>query len=165
MSGLFETSGANFSECGTYRYRLWRIWDTDARPLVFCMLNPSTADAEQDDPTVARCKERARRGGYGGVIVVNLFALRSTDPKGLYSHPDPIGPHNNAHISNCCQEGDFICAWGNHGKLHGRDRVVLKLLAAHFVQPMALRVSKGGLPSHPLYLPYDLEPQPYGLAA
>ena len=165
MKDLLENNGARFSECGQYRYRLWRIWDEERRPLVFCMLNPSTADAETDDPTVARCRERARRLGYGGVVIVNLFALRSTDPKALYGHADPVGPHNNAHISNSCTWGDFVCAWGVHGKLHGRDKAVMRLLSEHQVEPLALRVTKQGQPSHPLYLPYDLNPEPFGMAA
>ena len=161
MGDLFASKGAGFSSCGRYRYNLWRIWDRARKPLAYCMLNPSTADAEQDDPTVARCSERARRLGYGGVTVVNLFALRSTDPKVLYSHPDPVGPDNDPAILAVASECDLICAWGNHGKLRGRDKAVLKLLRMAGLPALALKVSKDGHPSHPLYLPYDLEPMPY----
>src|SRR5690606_14314462 len=84
-------AGAEFSACGTYRYRLWRIWDTDKPLLLWIMLNPSTADDKQLDPTCARCQKWAQTWGYGGFMVANVFALRSTDPKGLYSINDPVG--------------------------------------------------------------------------
>lgn len=158
---LFATKGAGFSTCGQYRYNLWRIWDRTRKPLSYCMLNPSTADAEKDDPTVARCSERARRLGYGGVVVVNLFALRSTDPRALYKHYDPVGPDNDPAILAAASECDLICAWGNHGKLRGRAAQVLTMLRASGLPALALRVSKDGHPSHPLYLSYDLEPVPY----
>lgn len=165
MGALFETSGATFSACKSYRYRLWRTWDAAKPPLVFCMLNPSTADAEADDPTVSRCKERARRMGAGGLVVVNLFALRSTDPKALYQHADPVGPDNDSAILDAASQGDLVCAWGNHGKLYGRAAKVLALLRAAGLPALALRVSKEGHPSHPLYLPYELQPQPFEAAA
>lgn len=158
---LFADRGASFSPCGLYRYRLWRTWDSRNPPLVFCMLNPSTADAEQDDPTVARCSERARRLGHGGLEVVNLFALRSTDPKALYGHADPVGPENDSAILGAAERGKIVCAWGNHGRLRGRDKAVLKLLRAAGALAFALKISKDGHPSHPLYLSYDLRPEPY----
>ena len=74
-------SGADFSECGRYRYKLWRTWD-DVRPVVmFIMLNPSTADATADDPTIRRCIGFAHDWGYGGVRVGNLFAWRTPYPQ------------------------------------------------------------------------------------
>ena len=76
---LFEQSGASFSPCGTYRYTLWRRWSF-VPPATFVLLNPSTADATRNDPTVERCERRARELGCGGIRVANLFALRSTDP-------------------------------------------------------------------------------------
>lgn len=158
---LLNDRGAVFSDCDAYRYRLWRTWDARKPPLVFCMLNPSTATAEQDDPTIARCTERARRLGYGGLEVINLFGLRSTDPKALYGHADPVGPDNDSAILSAAERGNLICAWGNHGKLRGRDKAVLKLLRIAGLPALALKVSKDGHPSHPLYLPYDLEPVVY----
>jgi hypothetical protein len=158
VSDLLTDAGATFSPCRTYRYRLWRFWDQ--RPyLAFVMLNPSTADEVKNDPTVERCERRARVGGYGGVAVVNLFAFRSTDPAVLRKVADPVGPHNDAAITDVAkQAGRVICAWGTHGSLHGRDAHVLVMLHWHGVGTYALRVSKGGHPCHPLYLPYGLEP-------
>ena len=90
--------GALFSPDRVYRYRLWRRWKPEEPALVYVMLNPSTADEIDSDATVTRCIERARRMGYGGIEVVNLFALRSTDPTALYRHEAPVGPENDQHI-------------------------------------------------------------------
>lgn len=85
--------GADISACGAYRYRLDRLGALLGRGAVnFVMLNPSTADAEQDDPTIRRCLGYAFRWGFARLIVTNLYALRSTDPRALWEHPDPIGP-------------------------------------------------------------------------
>lgn len=154
---------AFISPCGLYRYWLVRSWDTALPMLCFVMLNPSTADAERDDPTITRCIERAKRLGYGGMIVVNLFAYRSTDPLQLWNVPDPIGPDNDQTIiqtaGNPATTG-VICGWGNHGAMMQRGATVLRLLRQAGVTPHALRMSKAGQPCHPLYLPYDLLPEP-----
>jgi hypothetical protein len=76
-------SGAELSACRTYRYRLWRQWDADLAPVVWVMLNPSTADESADDPTIRKCIGFAQRWGYGGIEVVNLYAYRSPDPRQL----------------------------------------------------------------------------------
>ena len=152
-------SDAIISECGTYRYLLQRSWDVKLQAVCFIMLNPSTADAQVDDPTIRRCIGFAQRFGFGQLEVVNLFALRSTNPKKLLDHQDPIGPENNeqivaaAHVCNLT-----ICAWGGNGGYKGRDKAVLKLLRDNDIVPHALRVSKDKRPAHPLYLPYSLTP-------
>ena len=154
---------AVLSPCGTYRYRLSRNFGmVGVDTCCFIMLNPSTADAEQDDPTIRRCIGYAKALGCGELTVVNLFAYRSTDPRALYgmSKPMAIGPENDRHIAEACNaSGVVICAWGNHGNLFNRSDEVLKVIRAQQgVRPMALKVSKTGQPGHPLYLKSDARP-------
>lgn len=157
-----EFSGAVFSPCGLYRYRLWRTWDATNPPLTFVMLNPSTAGAVANDPTVERCQRRAEMMGFGGVRVANIFALRSTDPGALYTMSDPIGPGNDAAILALAREGGMvICAWGTHGTLAGRGAAVMAMLCAAGIRPHHLGVNADGTPKHPLYRSYKTTPQPY----
>lgn len=93
-----ERAGAILSACGTYRYHLWRLWDKALPVMVFVMQNPSTADASHDDPTIRKCIGFAKRHGYGGISVRNIFALRATDERILLTHHDPFGPENDAHL-------------------------------------------------------------------
>lgn len=149
-----DQAGATFGPDRVYRYRLWRRW-ADGPTVCWVMLNPSTADEATLDPTIRRCVGFSRAWGYGALEVVNLFALRSTDPAGLYDHPAPIGPDNDRHIAEADQACDLtVCAWGVHGELAGRGADVLEMLG----RPMALRLTKDGHPNHPLYLPADLQP-------
>lgn len=172
MSGMFlemigtdaGVTGARFSPCKRYRYRLWRRW-ADTAACCFVMLNPSTADDIENDPTVERCVRRARSWGYGAVEVVNLFAWRSTDPRALYPsdecHVEPIGPDNDqAILEAAMQSGLVICAWGEHGRLGMRGLHVTRMLRKRGVALHALKINKGGEPAHPLYLPYSLKPVP-----
>jgi len=154
-----ETSGATFSDCRTWRYRLWRIWD-DTKPYAnFVMLNPSIADATILDPTVTRCVSFARAWGYGGLHVTNLFALVSTDPDGLYQAVDPVGPDNDQAIVDTARgAGVVVCAWGNHGAFNLRRHSVLARLRAAGIELSYLRLNGTGEPAHPLYLPGSLTP-------
>lgn len=158
--------GAEFSDCGNYRYRLWREFRVpDAKPMWrinFIMLNPSTADHDSNDPTVERCMRRAIDWGYDALDVTNIFALRSTDPYVLKAHAEPIGASNDEAIVSVAQQADtVIVAWGQHGTLGNRSKAVLDMLREAGVDPLALKVAVNGLPCHPLYLPYSLEPKPY----
>ncbi len=157
---LSETkSTAIFSNCEGYRFRLWRQWDSKKPFLCFVMLNPSTADEAKNDPTVERCEQRARRGGYGGVQIVNLFALRSTNPQALYTHPDPIGKGNDKAIVEACHESaTVICAWGSHGKLKERGTQIAGILRQEQIILHTLKMNNDGNPSHPLYLSYETAP-------
>lgn len=159
---LGETATATFSEDRAYRYRLTRTWDPAAPVATFVMLNPSTADAFTADPTVRRCIAFARRWGCGGLAVLNLFALRSTDPRGLHDHADPVGPGNDAVLTDWAQThaaagaaGPVVAAWGGYGVLHDRGAAVAALLIAQGVRLQALAITRGGQPGHPLYLRGD----------
>lgn len=150
---------AEFSACGTYRYWLSRIVDDrgDGR-IVFCMLNPSTADAEKNDPTVRRCIDFAGRWGARELVVVNLFAYRSTDPYKLRLTHDPVGPENNAAILRACDGArKIVAAWGTHGSYLSRDRQVVQLLDGHSI--FCLGVTKDRDPRHPLYVPAETPAQ------
>ncbi len=125
------------------------------------MLNPSTADESKNDPTVERCQRRARAMGFGGLVVVNLFALRSTDPQALYVAEDPYGSENMRVIIETSKAADMvICGWGKHGSLHGHGNFVLQRLRNNGVKPYALKLNKDGSPAHPLYIGYDVKPIP-----
>jgi len=143
-----------------YRYILTRRWD-EGSYVNFLMLNPSTADANVDDPTIRRCIGYARAWGYGSLVVTNLFAWRATDPKQLKSIMDPVGPKNDRVILETARAAHMvIAAWGNHGNLHGRDDAVRRLLAEAGIALHCLTVSPGsGQPAHPLYLPACLTPK------
>jgi len=153
--------GAALSTCGTYRYALLREWDPALPRAVFVLLNPSTADAEVDDPTLRRGVGFARAWGYGAVAYVNLFAYRATDPAEMRAAEDPVGPENDSHILQQARMADIVVlAWGAHAALHGRDRRVLDYLEPRF-NLYCLGRTKAGHPRHPLYLPGDTKPEPW----
>lgn len=162
LPSLFATSGAKFSEDKKYRYTLWRQWNSAGERVAFVMLNPSTADAWTNDPTVERCHRRAIQWGFGSLVVVNIFALRSTDPAKLYTDSDPVGPENDKHLHHAAKYSHLIvCGWGSHGKLLKRGDTALAILrAASAKLPFCLKQNADGQPAHPLYLPYSLKPFP-----
>lgn len=133
------------------------------RRIVWLMLNPSIADETRDDPTVARCVKRSRSWGYHVLEVVNVYALVSTDPRGLKIGDDlAVGPDNDRAILRACLAArSIVCAWGRHASA---DRVeqLADLLTPH-VAVSALQVNKDGSPAHPLYLPDALIPVSFGL--
>jgi hypothetical protein len=144
-----------------YRYLLGRTWGRE-RPAVFVMLNPSTATTTEDDPTVRRCIGYARAWNCGGLVVANIFALRSTDPDQLLIVGDPVGPDNDRHIWDAVLSGSpVVCAWGSHKAIrkYNRDHAILDIFRTAGVQPLCLRQTEGR-PHHPLYLPAALRPVP-----
>lgn len=146
---------AVFSPCGTYRYRLTRSWDESLSQFVFVMLNPSTADHKADDPTIRRCIRFALREHYGGLVVVNLFGFRATDPKKLRYQADPIGPDNTHHVCRAASEGRVVAAWGRIHKDH-RQRAAIVLEYLRLAGPVwCLGVTKDRQPRHPLMLRSD----------
>jgi hypothetical protein len=158
---------AEISPDGLYRYTLTREWSIGKRFLTYVMLNPSTADAEIDDATIRVCCGRAKLLNFHGILVLNLFALRTTNPKDLYNHSDPIGPKNNYYIINQLKElhnynAPIIVAWGNHGELNNRNKEFIELAKEYKVNMLALKITKKGQPSHPLRISYEKKLIPYG---
>lgn len=160
QSSLLVDSGATFSECRRYRYTLWRRW-ADGPPLVAICLNPSTADESANDATVERMVRRSQTWGFPAFVMLNLFAWRSTDPKGLLTVADPVGPENDAAIvEQCWSAATVICAWGSASPLVAkRSKAVLALLEG---VPLHYLFMGAEQPSHPLYLAYNLTPQKWG---
>jgi hypothetical protein len=164
-------SAATISDCGKYRFDLRRVWDVTTPPVLFVMLNPSTADASEDDPTIRRCVGFAKSWGRGGIVVVNLFALRATDPGELLEayrrRVDPIGPDNDRHIRAWADRCPIrVAAWGAHPYALGRANYVRTLFSPHgWNLPLChLGLTKGAHPRHPLYVKGDTKPTLWGLA-
>ena len=151
MSFIYKN--ATFSSCRKYRYSLFRIWDKKKKYVLFIGLNPSTANEEEDDPTIRRCSGYAQKWGYGGFIMVNLFAYRTTLPSNLKKVKYPVGRDNDKYIVKLSKKADItVAAWGNNGNLYSRDKQVLSLVP----KLMCLKINKSGQPAHPLYLKKDL---------
>ena len=145
---------AHFSECGQFRYLLTREFGGDSTCL-FIMLNPSTADAEQNDPTIRRCISFAKREGFGRLEVVNLYAFRSASPSVLFAAHDPVGPRNDHDIEAALDRADtVVVAWGNHA---GQERItkVVGLIERSGKVSNCFGLTKQGQPKHPLYLKAD----------
>jgi hypothetical protein len=155
---------AVLSDCEHYRYSLTRRWSV-APMLLWLMLNPSWADAMDPDPTVTRVVGFSRDSGYGGCTIGNLYAWRHHDPKTLRNCGalGAIGPDNDEHLRRMLAEcAAVVCAWGGSlppgGKARAADVLAMVREAGH--EPLALRVTKSGQPTHPLYLPAVLRPVP-----
>jgi len=156
--------GARISDDGLYRYVLGRRWAADGPLATFIMLNPSTADATEDDPTIRRCIGFAKSWGMAALHVVNLYAFRATKPADMFGAADPVGPENDRYLTNhamaACSGGmPLIAAWGANAK---PDRVAHVLSLPGMVALQALGLTKDGAPRHPLYLPATSERRPYG---
>lgn len=140
---------AVISACGNYRYRLARIWGAANEPTVlWVMLNPSTADASIDDPTIKRCIAFSQREGFGSMLVENLYAYRSTDPAKMLrlAATEATGPENYLRMveaRNCASK--IICAWGNPGGTYAPN-------ALRGAELWCLGKTGSGAPRHPLYL-------------
>lgn len=154
---------AFISACGKYRYGLARQWDESKPSVAFMLLNPSTANAEVDDPTVRRCIDYANSWDYGGIYIVNVCPYRSTDPKALpkVDIPDEIYDKNALHIAAVYKVVDkFIAGWGNSLPLSfiQKSGYIIKTLLER-KKLFMLAENKDGSPRHPLYLKKDLMPQ------
>lgn len=150
--------GADLSSCGRYRYVLHREWAPRTARMLFIMLNPSTADALVDDPTIRRCMGFARREKYGGIDVVNLYAWRATDPRELAEAFDPQGPDNDRYLDDRIREQAqsdalIICAWGAHPIATEVGDALITRYKLEGVDFHCLGKTKDGHPKHPLYVP------------
>lgn len=155
---------AVISDCRLYRYWLLRQWNWDLRCAGFIMLNPSRADHEIDDPTIKKCMLLARNWGCGGIEVVNLFAFRSTDPEGLVTAEDPVGPENDEAIRNALEHcKPLVVAWGNSvPKSHlGRVDRVMAIVKAVGMPVSCVKLNANGSPKHPLFVKGDTELVPF----
>jgi hypothetical protein len=151
---------AIISPDGVYRYSLSRSgWMGDGT-LIWLLLNPSTADASVDDPTIRRVIGFTQREGYAEAVILNLFALRSTNPDVLVDHPDPVGEINDRYLVTQTCSRRVVCAWGAHPVAAERGRTVMHD-ALRFSTPLCLGVTAGGQPRHPLYLPKTAALIPY----
>lgn len=169
---LFDltASYAHLSDCGTYRYTLGRRWG-EGPVVTYVMLNPSTADATEDDATIRKCRRFAERYWQaGGIHVVNLYAFRATKPPAMWfaerqQGVDIVGPENDETLRSAFAtahgEGSpVVFAWGANGK--GRRPELVRIMAlAQGVRPLALATTKDGIPGHPLMLAYANKPKPW----
>lgn len=150
---------AHISDDRLYRYWLGREWSTGYL-LPFVMLNPSTADAQVDDPTIQRCMGFARREKAAGMTVYNLYAFRATDPKMLRSAINPVGS-DNENILRALVEGaarddhPIVCAWGQHPMAHLHGFNFCQMARKHGARLKCLGMTNRGYPRHPLYVRGD----------
>lgn len=160
-------TGAVFSDCGKYRYRLWRHWDLSLPLLGLGLMNPSKAGEVENDRTISGQCTRAQMLGFGGIEVWNAFAYIETDSTKLTrlvrDGVDIIGPQNDGWILNIALRcHTMYCGWGVPGHtLLERGPFVKALLIAHGVVPQCLGVNADGSPRHPLYIGYDVRPVPF----
>ena len=153
---IVRSDSANFSKCGRYRYLLTREFGGESTCL-FVMLNPSTADAADDDPTIRRCIGFAKREGFGRLEVVNLYGYMAAKPAGLFACGEPVGDGNYFAIAEALSQADVVVvAWGNHGSLHsGRIEAFIDMIELSGNRAKCFGLTGEGQPKHPLYLRLD----------
>lgn len=171
MSDLFEVEApdiiktARISPCHFYRYKLTRYWGGGTF-MSFVMLNPSTADASNDDPTIRRCMGFARREGAGGIVVGSLFAFRATSPADMKAAADPFGPGNELALREIARAAviggrPVVCAWGAHGDEFGTNLLAMGIFQQEGAEMACLGKTAAGHPRHPLYVKGDQPLVPY----
>ncbi|EHK57717.1 DUF1643 domain-containing protein [Allomesorhizobium alhagi] len=160
---------AIISDCGLYRTELRRVWNSDLPLLVVCMLNPSTADHRKNDPTILALIHFGKLWGYGGLLVINLFAFRSPSPADMMAVSEPFGPCNARAIADAMEYardngGRLLAAWGNHGDHHDRaEWFCNRALQVYRLTLICLGTTKGWKPKHPMArgkhrIPRDQQP-------
>lgn len=147
-------ASASLSACGDYRWTLHRKWD-EGPEVLWIMLNPSTADANADDPTVRRCAGFSKSWGFGGLTIANLYAARTPRPSDLSRLADPVGVRNDQVLRALVRHAAaVVVAWGAHPLAAARAGTVLPLLTS----PLCIGTTRGGHPRHPLYVRADTQP-------
>jgi hypothetical protein len=145
---------ATISYCGFYRYDLTRRWEEGGTTCAFIGLNPSTADADIDDPTVRRCIGFAKNWGHSQLVMINAYAYRATNPENMKEAENPVGPMNNEYLMLWSEKCEIVvAAWGTN-ITRMRQQYLKDIIKDMFI----LRLTKNGFPSHPLYLPKNLSP-------
>ena len=160
-------TNAIMSDCGKYRYELHRTWDEKKKKVLFIMLNPSTADIHNNDLTTIRCMNFAKKWGYGGIMIGNIFPYRTKKPKYLrqwmkmrFKEDYPVeNLYNTNHVNEMAQQADLIvCAWGCNHK--GIPEWISEIPNLHYLE----LCDDGFTPKHPLgNLSKDLVPKQYKL--
>lgn len=166
ISEKYLEATAKISECGKFRYELSRQWrvGTEGKFVLWCMLNPSTADGESDDPTIRKCVGFSKKWGYGALVIVNVSAYRATDPRELKKSGYQVEPENRAIIRESALKANLIiAAWGNHATSQQVwDTFRLLRKGSDFNRPIrCLGKTKRGMPKHPLYVPYETPLEDY----
>lgn len=159
---------ANLSLCGKYRYNLTRIWDYSKKRIVFIGLNPSTADAVEDDATITRLIEFTKSWGYGGFTIVNIYAFRTRYRTKLNVRSrigdDIYGPENKANIAIACTNplvDKIICMWGKDAARWDKRDFIDYIKEGWKDKLYCFQKNGDGSPTHPLYLAASTRPIPY----
>ncbi len=171
VANVYTKTSAIISKCGKYRYELTREWESNFRradrpkSVTFIMLNPSTADASEDDPTIRRCVSFAKAQNAIKLIVVNLFAYRTfsvSELKAVRYDTDIIGPEYWDRLRKTLAKSEtIVCAWGAHGSLLDQDALVYEYVKETHNWLFALTINSDGSPKHPLYIRGDAKKVPY----
>lgn len=163
MDSRTSASGATFSVCRRYRYRLWRSWGDRENRVVFVGINPSSANEVDNDHTITKCLGFGGLWGFGAIDMVNPFAFVSTDQRGLLDATDPIGPENDRLLADVFAGATrVVWAWGQGKTVAVRKLLKDRLDSASWRALVAgIRCETGtfgitdeGYPRHPLMLPY-----------
>jgi hypothetical protein len=159
-----------------YRYLLSRdLAESSSKVLVVSMLNPSTADETNDDPTVLSVCRLARNAGFAKVKVLNLFAIRATNPKDMWLHSSPTGENNWKTWTETLQnlnpkEDAVVLAWGRAPTVYQHRLKFIQNVqnASQCLKKwdetlMTWINNKDGSPRHPLYISSNTKLRPYNL--
>lgn len=156
MTDIFGNiyGGAEFSVCKKYRYQLFRVWDKTKPKIAFIGLNPSTANENENDPTIRRVISFANSWGYGGIIMYNLFAIVGSDPAILLT-PIDLQKNNQWYLDGILNQCEDVCfCWGSFKEAKERAKEIISL----FDNSICLGINSDGSPKHPLYVPGKTKP-------